>query len=420
MFENIIGQTRTLAALSTELSAGTFPRAALFYGPAYSGKLSTALEVARILTCRTGKGDWACECSSCRMQRELAHPYTVLMGYRYSEIEIAASADALLRGPRTSTRYLFLRAVRKLLRRFDPVIWDAEETRMRGVQERISRIEELLEKISPGSTLADPGSKADGLDVSLQRIIEECTELAAQSRNDHIAIGQVRKLSAWAHLTATDSLKVALVENADRMQESARNALLKLLEEPPDGVRLILLSTRRSAIIPTVLSRLRPYSFFTRNQREEQDVLAKIFHDETGRFSGLRSFFLAWKEISSEELARICRGFLGRVMSVDAPSADILKELGGLLTGSTLKDKEAVLSLLEEITLFMQCALRQSRIGLEILEEWNRSVREAQAKVELYNVNPQAAVECLFLQMRAAFSTAPAGSAVQAGSGGGA
>ncbi len=464
MFENIIGQALVVEALSAELANGTFPRAALFHGPQYSGKLSTALEAARVLTCRTGKADWACDCQSCRMQKELVHPYTVLMGARYAEIEIAASADALLRSTRPSTRFVFLRAVRKLLRRFDPVIWDAEDSRMRSVQERTARIEELLEKLPdpqaarsaesapPGFTLgaeeppkrgrgrdgrtagAETEDGANGLDAALRRIIEECAELAAQSLGDYISIGQVRKLSAWAHLTAPDSLKVAIIENADRMQESARNALLKLLEEPPEGVRLILLSTRRSAIIPTVLSRLRPYGFMSRTPQQEQEVLSKIFRDDSGRFPGLRSFFLAWKDISAEELSRVCRTFLDSVMGPEEQSVDIVKELGAQLTQSTLKDKETVLSLLEEVTIHMQNVLRRAwktaaptaaaaaqagdagspplladaRIGLDILEEWNRLVREAQARIELFNVSPQAALESLYLQMRAAFAASAA------------
>ena len=43
-----------------------------------------------------------------------------------------------------ATQYLFLRAVRKLTRRFDPAILDTEDARMKGALEKVSRIEELL------------------------------------------------------------------------------------------------------------------------------------------------------------------------------------------------------------------------------------------------------------------------------------
>jgi DNA polymerase III delta prime subunit len=409
MFENVIGQRETIRTLTADLAGGAFPRASLFFGPPYSGKLTAALETARVLTCRQGTGAWTCECTSCRMQKELAHPHTVLLGYRYADIEIAASADALIRNPKPPTQFLFLRAVRKLLRRYDALVWDAEDARMKSAQEKVSQIEELLADVAPGRPL--PGvdnrggsTRSVALEKALQAIIEASMDLAAVVKNDHITIGQVRKLSTWAHLTTADSLKVAVVENADRMQESARNALLKLLEEPPEGVRLILLSTRRSAIIPTVLSRLRPYSFLQRSREEEREVLSKIFRDETGRYFGLRAFFLAWKEINSEELARICRSFMERVTERDGPSVDILKEMRDLFPGIGQRDREAVMSFLEELTFFLQCALRQRSADLDTLEGWNRSIREAQARIELYNMNPQATVESLFLQMRAVFS----------------
>ena len=90
MFENIIGHRDITATLRAELTEGRFPRSSLFFGPAYCAKLSTALEVARVLTCRDGRGEWSCECQSCRLQRELAHPHTILLGPRYSDVEIAA------------------------------------------------------------------------------------------------------------------------------------------------------------------------------------------------------------------------------------------------------------------------------------------------------------------------------------------
>src|SRR5208337_788655 len=210
--------------------------------------------------------------------KELAHPQTVLLGPRYADVEIAASADALMRSRKPAALYLLLRAVRKLTRRFDPWIADADDPRVKSLQERVGQLEELLDGLSPGSELP----QARELGVLLERIAAAAAPVAAQVRSDTISIGQVRRLAAWAHLTASGSPKVALIENADRMQDSARNALLKLLEEPPAAVHIVLLTTRRAAIIPTILSRLRPYSFPARTVEEERNVMAKIFRRDAG------------------------------------------------------------------------------------------------------------------------------------------
>ena len=201
-------------------------------------------------------------------------------------MEIAACADSLLRNRKQPSQYLFLRAVRKLTRRFDTVVWDAEEPRVKAAQEKVADIEEMLLELEPGREL--PAEKK--LAAVLEEIISACAQLAGMGRGEAISIGQIRRLAAWAHITAGDSRKVAILENVDRMQDSARNALLKLLEEPPAAVHFMALSTRRAAIIPTILSRLRPYPFEQRSQAEEAEVLVRDFPRGGRAFRGPSAF----------------------------------------------------------------------------------------------------------------------------------
>jgi DNA polymerase III delta' subunit len=55
--------------------------------------------------------------------------------------------------------------------------------------------------------------------------------------------------------------KVYLIDPADRMTTEAQNALLRLLEEPPERVVLVLITAQPAALLPTVLSRCQPLSF---------------------------------------------------------------------------------------------------------------------------------------------------------------
>ena len=401
MFENIIGQRATVETLRSELTRGSFPRAALFFGPQYSGKLSVALEAARVLTCGAGTGEWTCECASCRSQKELLHPHTVLLGSRSWDVEIAACADSLLRGRRSSSQYLFLRAVRKLTRRFDTVVWDAEDSKVRAAQEKVAAIEEMLLDLSPGHELP-PEKKLAKL---LEEIIAACAQLAGIGRTESISIGQVRRLASWAHVTAGSSRKVAILENVDKMQDSARSALLKLLEEPPASVHLIMLSPRRAAIMPTILSRLRPYAFEQRSPAEEHDVLVRIFREEPGHFDGLRAFFLAWKEINPQKLGQLSRGFMEAVIDPDHTDIDVLGELADLLpsdrrSAREKNQREAVLSFLEELTLRLQEPLRAGTIPLEMAEEWSGAIRESLMRIETFNMSPATVIEALYIRMR--------------------
>ncbi len=49
--------------------------------------------------------------------------------------------------------------------------------------------------------------------------------------------------------------KIYIVDEAEKMNTQAQNALLKTLEEPPEYAVIMLLSTRAEAMLPTILSR---------------------------------------------------------------------------------------------------------------------------------------------------------------------
>jgi len=399
MLENIIGHAALVDGIRAELREGRFPRAVLFFGPPYGGKLSTALEVARALTCQEGSAAWSCECASCRSQKELMHPHTVLLGWRPTDVEIAACGEALVRSRKTASHYLFVRAVRKLTRRFDTAILDPDDARAKGAQEKVARLEELLSEIPLGQEL--PADRALGSTV--EKVIGAAAGLSAHLRPDGIAVGQVRVLSSWAHLTASGSRKVAIMENADRMLDSARNAMLKLLEEPPESVFLILVAARRGAILPTILSRLRPYHFMQRSPEEEREVLAKIFRREGDGPQSLRGFFLSWKAINPETLAAHAERFL-RCVSDAGESVDILSELSEIFPergGAGRPVKETGISFLEELAELLRRAARDAG-EVEPLEQWRDALRDAQMRMDVLNMAPQAVVESLFYRMRGA------------------
>lgn len=77
-----------------------------------------------------------------------------------------------------------------------------------------------------------------------------------------IRIDAVRTLIEFLSLTRSfGRYKVAIVEPADAFNINAANALLKTLEEPPEGVLLMLVTSRPSALPATVRSRCQMLSF---------------------------------------------------------------------------------------------------------------------------------------------------------------
>ncbi|MFA7433000.1 MAG: DNA polymerase III subunit delta' [Gemmobacter sp.] len=73
-----------------------------------------------------------------------------------------------------------------------------------------------------------------------------------------ITVDEVRRLKSFLGLSAADGgRRVVIVDDADAMNPSAANALLKLLEEPPRGVVLLLVSHQPARLLPTIRSRCR-------------------------------------------------------------------------------------------------------------------------------------------------------------------
>lgn len=71
-----------------------------------------------------------------------------------------------------------------------------------------------------------------------------------------IKIDQVRRLMDFCARTAHyDGARLALIAPAEALNRNAQNALLKTLEEPGEGLVLILVSHQPSLLLPTVRSR---------------------------------------------------------------------------------------------------------------------------------------------------------------------
>ena len=76
-----------------------------------------------------------------------------------------------------------------------------------------------------------------------------------------IKIEAVREIIEFSQLTAhRHGRRVVLVEPAEKLNLSAANAILKVLEEPPDNTVFLLVADRPQRLLPTIRSRCRKFS----------------------------------------------------------------------------------------------------------------------------------------------------------------
>lgn len=67
--------------------------------------------------------------------------------------------------------------------------------------------------------------------------------------------------------------KVYIIDEAHMITKEGLNALLKIMEEPPDYLVFILATTEKDQLMPTILSRLQQFDF---NKIKHQDILKQI------------------------------------------------------------------------------------------------------------------------------------------------
>jgi DNA polymerase-3 subunit delta' len=132
-----------------------------------------------------------------------------------------------------------------------------------------------------------------------------------------VEVDDVRKITPFLRRTASQGgWRAVIVDDADTMNRSSQNAILKILEEPPSNTVLILVVHRAGAMIPTIRSRCRSFVF----KAPEFDVFSALLKRENAS--------LSVDEL--EVLYNISGGSVGRALAIAGE--------GGLIAMETLKD----------------------------------------------------------------------------------
>ena len=90
------------------------------------------------------------------------------------------------------------------------------------------------------------------------------TDGIVKSKSKVFSVDSVREIRSNAFIVPNESdKKIYILKNAQNMNEQAQNALLKILEEPPTYVFFIIVTTSKSTMLETVMSRVQTYSILS-------------------------------------------------------------------------------------------------------------------------------------------------------------
>jgi DNA polymerase-3 subunit delta' len=238
---------------------------------------------------------------------------------------------------------------------------------------------------------------------------------------DQIKIDSVRAARQWMSFAPTTApFRFIILEEAHKLNPAAANALLKMLEEPPDGYAFLLTATATDLLLPTIRSRCRivrlapmpPEQLAQRLQarygleQEQAQQLALLAEGVPGRA-------LRWAEaLIAEPPAPTDRRGAGRTTN----ELQAIQSLYQLVEQLCTAHRQEALHLAErfrDICKQLEASVpdRSSRsalaMGLDYLLRGYRdrlvakpmkAIIEARRAI-LRNANPQLATETLFLQL---------------------
>ncbi len=154
--------------------------------------------------------------------------------------------------------------------------------------------------------------------LTLRRPYDEKTKKLKRD----VTVDEVRKLTPFFGLKAGEGgWRVAIVDTADDMNVSAANALLKILEEPPERSLIILVSNAPARLLPTIRSRCRALNLKPLSPENIQTLAREHLNEmEIG--------------ISDEDLASVARmsgGSLSRALDLTGNDGlDLYRRLLGV------------------------------------------------------------------------------------------
>ncbi len=392
MFDDLVKSQKDIAEqLSNQIMGGTFTQVNLFGGTRYSLRMTSAIETARVLSCKE-EGEGGCRCASCKKFEALTMQNLVIVSHRDHQSVIETALSSFIRLRSDFSRKFLIRSVRILLLQYHASLLGTTQTAAQSTNyESASNVSDLLMALSDKKselTEREAKSLAQSLKTALKPL------LAASRKNTTISVNQVRSLEEWIRRTSMGEQKTfIIIEGLEQTNASARNSLLKMLEEPPTDTYFFLVSEYPNRIMQTILSRVRKYSF-PPLQEDEVNALLTPFFLGNEHFESLESFFLQGGGL---DLARHTE--IVDMLLTSLTNHTYLKEeqFNGLL--AFVDEQGSYEYVLKKVLSSLGIMLGKGEITWQRAKALSDLVSESYSTATLYNQNKRLMFEALYLKL---------------------
>ena len=221
LFKHIIGQASVKNSLLNMLHDGRVPHALMFNGPEGSGNLPAAFAFVQYLFCNNKQSQDSCgSCPSCLKVSKLIHPdlHIVMPIFLNKEKGIAKSDDLI------------------------------KEFREQFIENPYLSLKDWFESI-------DAENKQPTIPT------DEANDI-------------VKKLSYTSY---EGGYKIMIIWQPEKMNISAANKLLKILEEPPEQTLFLLVCNNPEQLLATIISRVQQIQFYKLNTDDVVNGLMEQF-----------------------------------------------------------------------------------------------------------------------------------------------
>ncbi len=216
-----------------------------------------------------------------------------------------------------------------------------------------------------------------------------------------IKIDQIREAINFLKLKSKGG-KVLIIDNSERMNIEASNALLKTLEEPPEKTMIILVTSNQNKLIPTIVSRCKKVRFSPLSKEEVEVILSLKGLDEKKikMLSEISdgSLCLPIHIVENETLYKYGKD-LYHLLSLYFEKGEVHSE--GIISLSELMDKldiESILNIIEILEIFVYKNGLNKKIPVEVYDNILKEVDKMKRAVSK-GVKKKLAVEGFYFNI---------------------
>ena len=364
-----LADDRVRSEVFSSLEKGTLPQSILFTGPRYSGRLSTALDLCYRIAGKEG--------------RNLLEPMDIVyFPARDMSLEVRSEYNILSERLCDRQRNNFISKVRLTLMQYHPSLQKDAGSKGKFFEQAGNIGEQIYQLLETPTDNKKEFLKLAG------KIAEDAArpDFAFKGKKKGgISVDEVRAVQNFVSLGEEE--KFVIIENIEDSMEASKNALLKILEEPPKGAHFILISENPQRIMQTILSRVRRFTFPSVGNDKLNECLMEWYQE----FSKHASFkeFIYEMSVPDEEREKVrdaSSRFYDYLKSGRVPEAPVLNEIFAPLD----RGRDYFISLLTER---IEEGWKTKAVTARRAQKLNALIKEAVLSSDVYNQNLKNALD---------------------------